>query len=196
MFSPFRCTVCRMYTILTNTRVHPEQTAPAHALVEVLRIGALAGAGGAQHGAQYANHCGAAPTGPAGALLGHAVHCTGLLVVLQLESVAIKKRSHYVNTCSLSLSLSLPARGCLPETVSLVAVIVIVVALVSLSVCPAACLLSVSKCLVTCSHLSWLESEIDALQFVLELLVLFDCILWYCRCFFHLKMAAKFTAAG
>lgn len=93
-----------MYTILTNTRVHPEQTAPAHALVEVLGIGALAGAGGAQHGAQYANHCGAAPTGPAGALLGHAVHCTGLLVVLQLESVAIKKRSHYVNTCSLSLS--------------------------------------------------------------------------------------------
>lgn len=99
-----------MYTILTNTRVHPEQAAPAHALVEVLRIGALAGAGGAQHGAQYANHCGAAPTGPAGALLGHAVHCTGLLVVLQLESVAIKKRSHYVNTCSLSLSLTLPAR--------------------------------------------------------------------------------------
>lgn len=103
-----------MFKILTNTRVHPEQTAPAHALVEVLGIGALAGAGGAQHGAQYANHCGAAPTGPAGALLGHAVHCTGLLVVLQLESVAIKKRSHYVNTCSLSLSLSLSPRTGLP----------------------------------------------------------------------------------
>lgn len=59
----------------------------------MLRIGALAGAGGAQHGAQYANHCGATATGTAGTLLGHAVHGTGLLVVLQLESVAIKKKS-------------------------------------------------------------------------------------------------------
>lgn len=149
MFSPLPSAQCGKFgELLTNTRVHPEQTAPAHTLVEVLRIGALAGAGGAQHGAQYANHCGAAPTGPPGTLLGHAVHCTGLLVVLQLESVAIKKRSHYVNTCFTRTA------GCPLPTVSLVAVIVIVATLVSLSVCPVAACLSVSKCLVTCSHRS------------------------------------------
>lgn len=89
---------------LTDTGIHPEQTTPAHALVEVLRIGALAGAGGTQHGAQYANHCGATAAGTAGTLLGHAVDGTGLLVVLQFESVAIKKKKmkhcHNVNTCS------------------------------------------------------------------------------------------------
>lgn len=72
----------------------------------------------------------------------------------------------------------------------LVAVVVIVVA--SLSVCLSVSL-SVNKSLVTCSC-NLAESEIDAVQFVLELLLLstiFYCILWYCRCFFYHKTGYK-----
>jgi len=58
-----------------------------------LWICTLAGAGGAQHGAQYANHCGATTAGPAGTLLCHTVHGTGLLVILQLQSAAIKQHN-------------------------------------------------------------------------------------------------------
>lgn len=71
---------------LDHTGIHPEQSTPTHTLVVMLWICALAGAGGAQHGAQYANHGGATTAGTAGTLLCHTVYGTGLLVILQLQS--------------------------------------------------------------------------------------------------------------
>lgn len=111
---------------LTDTGIHPEQTTPAYALVEVLRIGALAGAGGTQHGAQYANHCGATAAGTAGTLLGHAVDGTGLLVVLQFESVAIKKKKKSSNVTMLT-RVQPPGHACLSLCSAVIVIVVMLV---------------------------------------------------------------------